>query len=213
MIDLIFIIINAALINNLVLSSFLGLTPLFATSRTVGGAARMGGAMIFTVTLASALCAAIYCYVLLPLGAVYLQTFVYIMAIAAIVGLAAALIKRFLPAWYEGFGAHLLLLAVNSSVLGAVLLNGQLMVGLRTTLGIYESDLSRTMDFWPANHYVLTSTVNGLGSALGFALVIVIIAGIREKIADNDIPAAFRGLPITLVAAGLVALAFCALAL
>ncbi|MDR0221804.1 MAG: electron transport complex subunit RsxA [Lachnospiraceae bacterium] len=209
--DLLQALLYSALINNLVLCWFLGLTPLMATSKTVGSAARMGGAMVFTVTLASALCAAIYKFILLPFEAVYLQTFVYVMAIAAVVGLIAALLKRCLPGWYEAFGTYLPLLAVNSGVLGAVLLNGQYMERLMTA-PVYDSTPIGNLVYGQAGRYILTSTVNGFGAGLGFALVLVIIAGIREKTAGGDVPEAFRGVPITLVTAGLVALAFYAFA-
>jgi electron transport complex protein RnfA len=171
----------------------------------------MGGAMVVTVTIASALCAAIYSFVLNPLGAPYLQTFVYILAITAIVGLLAALLKRFLPVWYQGFGAYLPLLAINSSVLGAVLLNRQVLNALMQ-IDFYSSDLTPAMYYSQPGRYILYSTVIGFGYALGYAVVIIIIGGIREKTAESDIPEAFRGVPITLVTLGLVALAFYAFA-
>jgi electron transport complex protein RnfA len=178
--DMLLIILASALANNLLLGHFMGFTPLAETSRKVKSAAGMGLAVVVVTTLSSAIIGAIHRFAIKPLGFAFLQTRVVVLVVMAVVQLLSLCIKNALPAGKE----YLTLITANSAVLGVVLLNMQ-------------EDFS-----------VLTSTVNGFGAGLGFLLVLLIMAGIREKTAYNDIPQSFKGIPILLVTAGLMALAF-----
>ena len=145
----------------------------------------MGTAVIFVITLASFVAAIIYNYVLEPLGLDYLKTIVFILVIAALVQFVEMFLKKFMPSLYEALGVYLPLITTNCAVLGVALNNVQDSYG------------------------ILKSVVNGFATAVGFTIAIVILAGIREKIEYNDIPAPFKGMPIVLVTAGLMAIAFC----
>lgn len=183
--DLLILLISSSLVSNVVLSQFLGLCPFLGVSRKTNTAAGMGVAVIFVITLASAVAGGIYQYVLTPLGIEYLQTIVFILVIAALVQFVEMFLKKFIPSLYQALGVYLPLITTNCAVLGVALTNVQKEYG------------------------ILTGIVNGFGTAVGFTVAIIILAGIREKIANNDIPRPFRGMPIVLLTAGLMAIAFC----
>lgn len=183
--ELLIIAVGSALVNNVVLSQFLGLCPFLGVSKKVKTAAGMGTAVIFVITLASAVAAVIYQYVLQPNDLAYLETIVFILVIAALVQFVEMFLKKFMPALYQALGVYLPLITTNCAVLGVALTNVQ------------------------KSYSILTSVVNGFATAAGFTIAIVILAGIREKIEYNDIPESFKGMPITMIAAGLMAIAFC----
>lgn len=182
---LLIIAIASALVNNVVLSQFLGLCPFLGVSKKVKTAAGMGAAVIFVITLASAVAAVIYRFVLEPNGLAYLETIVFILVIAALVQFVEMFLKKFLKSLYQSLGVYLPLITTNCAVLGVALTNVQ------------------------KSYDVLTSIVNGFATAAGFTIAIVILAGIREKTEHNDVPESFRGMPITMITAGLMAIAFC----
>ena len=183
--ELVLLIISSALVSNVVLSQFLGLCPFLGVSKKVETAAGMGGAVIFVITLASAVTGVIYKFVLEKFNITYLQTIVFILVIAALVQFVEMFLKKFMVGLYEALGVYLPLITTNCAVLGVALNNVK-----------YDYD-------------IFTGIVNGFATALGFAIAIIILAGIREKIEDNDIPECFKGMPIVLVTAGLMAIAFC----
>ena len=148
----------------------------------------MGTAVIFVITLASAVAGAIYKFILVPFDITYLQTIVFILVIAALVQFVEMILKKFMPGLYVALGVYLPLITTNCAVLGVALKNVQKQYG------------------------ILTSVVNGFATAAGFTVAIVILAGIREKMEYNDVPQSFRGMPIVLVTAGLMAIAFCGFA-
>lgn len=182
--SLLIIAISAALVNNVVLSQFLGLCPFLGVSKKVKTAAGMGAAVIFVITLSSLLTSLIYKFILLPTEMTYLNTIVFILVIAALVQFVEMVLKKLSPALYEALGVYLPLITTNCAVLGVALINVQNSYG------------------------ILESVVNGFGTALGFTISIIIMAGIREKTEYNDISPALRGMPIVLITAGLMAIAF-----
>lgn len=183
--DLLVILIASSLVNNVVLSQFLGLCPFLGVSKKTNTATGMGVAVIFVITLASAVAGAIYQYLLVPMDITYLQTIVFILVIAALVQFVEMFLKKFIPSLYQSLGVYLPLITTNCAVLGVALTNVQ------------------------KNYGIVTGIVNGFATAVGFTVSIVILAGIREKMAYNDIPESFKGMPIVLVTAGLMAIAFC----
>ena len=182
--ELIIIMIGAALVNNVVLSQFLGLCPFVGVSKKTGTAAGMGGAVIFVITLASAITSLIYNYILLPSRLEYMRTIVFILVIAALVQFVEMVLKKYSPTLYNALGVYLPLITTNCAVLGVAIINVQ------------------------ENYSVFTSVINGLGTAFGFTLAIVIMAGIRERMEHSDIAESFKGSPIVLITAGLMAMAF-----
>ena len=183
--DLLVILIASSLVNNVVLSQFLGLCPFLGVSKKTNTATGMGVAVIFVITLASAVAGAIYQYILVPLDITYLQTIVFILVIAALVQFVEMFLKKYIPSLYQSLGVYLPLITTNCAVLGVALTNVQKSYG------------------------IVTGIVNGFATAVGFTISIVILAGIREKMTYNDIPESFRGMPIVLVTAGLMAIDFC----
>lgn len=183
--DLLVILIASSLVNNVVLSQFLGLCPFLGVSKKTNTATGMGVAVIFVITLASAVAGAIYQFILVPLDITYLQTIVFILVIAALVQFVEMFLKKFIPSLYQSLGVYLPLITTNCAVLGVALTNVQ------------------------KNYGIGTGIVNGFATAVGFTISIVILAGIREKMTYNDIPESFQGMPIVLVTAGLMAIAFC----
>ncbi len=183
--ELLVILISSSLVNNVVLSQFLGLCPFLGVSKKTNTAAGMGAAVIFVITRASAVAGVIYKYVLEKLGITYLQTIVFILVIAALVQFVEMFLKKFMPSLYQALGVYLPLITTNCAVLGIALTNVQKKYG------------------------ILTGIVNGFATAVGFTVSIVILAGIREKMEYNEIPESFKGMPIVLVTAGLMAIAFC----
>lgn len=181
---LILIEIGSALVNNVVLSQFLGLCPFLGVSKKIKTASGMGFAVIFVITISSFLASLIYNFILVPLKLTYLNTIVFILVIAALVQFVEMFLKKASPSLYKALGVYLPLITTNCAVLGVALTN-----------------VSKEYD-------ILTSVVNGFGTAVGFTIAIVILAGVRERTEHNDIPEAFKGMPITLITAGLMAIAF-----
>ena len=178
------LLLTTALINNVVLSQFLGLCPFLGVSRNVKTAAGMGGAVIFVITVASLLTGLLYNFVLVPLDLRYMETIVFILVIAALVQLVEMALKKLSHGLYAALGVYLPLITTNCAVLGVALSNVQ-------------------------NDYdILTGVVAGFGTSVGFAVAIVIMAGLRERMAHNDTPKTMQGMPIVLVTAGLMAIAF-----
>lgn len=186
--ELLIILIASALVNNVVLSQFLGLCPFLGVSKKVETAAGMGGAVIFVITLASLLTSIVYKVILVPTNLEYLQTIVFILLIAALVQFVEMVLKKMMPSLYSALGVYLPLITTNCAVLGVAIINVQKEYG------------------------ILKSVVNGLGTSLGFTISIIILAGIRERCEHNDIPESFKGSPIVLLTAGLMAIAFCGFA-
>ena len=182
--ELILLIISAAIVNNVVLSQFLGLCPFLGVSKKVETAGGMGAAVIFVITIASLVTSLIYKFILATLGLTYLQTIVFILVIAALVQFVEMFLKKSMPALYESLGVYLPLITTNCAVLGVALTNVQ------------------------DEYNILQGTINGFATAVGFTISITLMAGIREKIQYNDIPEAFKGFPTVLLTAGLMAIAF-----
>ncbi len=182
--QLILIAIGAALVNNVVLSQFLGLCPFLGVSKKVETATGMGVAVIFVITLASAVAGVIYRFILDPLGIQYLQTIVFILVIAALVQFVEMFLKKAIPGLYKALGVYLPLITTNCAVLGVALMNVQ------------------------KSYTIIQGIVNGFATAGGFTISIIILAGLREKMEYNDVPKAFQGMPIVLLTAGLMAIAF-----
>ena len=182
--ELMLIIVGSALVNNVVLSQFLGLCPFLGVSKKTETAAGMGGAVIFVITLSSFVTSVIYQFILVPTHMEYLQTIVFILIIAALVQFVEMFLKKAMSSLYQALGVYLPLITTNCAVLGVALINVQ------------------------KDYNILQGTVNGFATAVGFTLSIIVMAGIREKIEYNDIPESFRGFPIVLITAGLMAIAF-----
>ena len=184
MTNLILIIVAAALVNNVVLSQFLGLCPFLGVSKQVKTAFSMGMAVVFVITIASAVANLIYSFILVPLDLAFLKTIVFILVIAGLVQFVEMFLKKSSPALYDALGVYLPLITTNCAVLGVALTNVQ-----------------KEYDF-------VSSVVNGLGTAIGFTVAIVIMAGIREKMALDKVAKPLQGMPIVLFAAALMAMAF-----
>ena len=182
--DLLIILIRSSMVSNVVLSQFMGLCPFLGVSKKVKTAGGMGVAVIFVITLASAVAGVINKFVLIKFQVQYLDTIVFILVIAALVQFVEMFLKKAMPSLYEALGVYLPLITTNCAVLGVAINNEQ------------------------AEYGILTGVVNGFATALGFTIAIVILAGIREKIEHNDFPESFKGMPTVLVTAGLMAIAF-----
>ena len=182
--ELILLIISAAIVNNVVLSQFLGLCPFLGVSKKVETAGGMGAAVIFVITIASLVTSLIYKFILATLGLTYLQTIVFILVIAALVQFVEMFLKKSMPALYESLGVYLPLITTNCAVLGVALNSVQY------------------------GYNILQSVVYGFGISVGFTIAIVILDGIREKMEYNDIPESWQGMPIVMVTAGLMSIAF-----
>ena len=186
--EMILILIGSALVNNVVLSQFLGLCPFLGVSKKTKTAASMGAAVIFVIMIASAVTYAVHYKVLVPLGMEYMQTIVFILVIAALVQMIEMMLKKVSPPIYSALGVYLPLITTNCAVLGVAITNIQ-----------NGSTFAESM-------------MNSLGTSVGFLIAIVIMAGIRERLEGNDIPKAFQGMPIVLITSGLMAIAFCGFA-
>lgn len=184
--ELLLIAIGSALVNNVVLSQFLGLCPFLGVSKKVETSAGMGAAVIFVITIASAVTSLIYNGILAneAIHLEYLQTIVFILVIAALVQFVEMFLKKSMPSLYEALGVYLPLITTNCAVLGVALTNVQ------------------------KSYNFVQSVVNGIGISVGFTIAIIMLAGIREKIEHNDIPYSFQGSPIVLITSGLMAIAF-----
>lgn len=182
--NLMLLMLSAVLIENFIFSRFLGCCPFLGVSSKPDTALGMGCAVIFVMTISSAATYLIYTYVLVPLGLEYLKTIAFILVIAAIVQFIEMFLRKFVPALYNALGIYLPLITTNCAVLGSVLLNIQ-------------------------NGYnFIYSVTFGFSSAVGFTLAIVIFAGVRARLEFAEPPRSFRGIPITLITAGLIAMAF-----
>ena len=184
MVNCMLIAVAAALVNNVVLSQFLGLCPFIGVSKKTDTAAGMGAAVIFVIMIASAVTYGLYYALLVPFKLQYLQTIVFILVIAALVQLVEMILKKFIEPLYEALGVYLPLITINCAVLGVAISN------IDAGYGFGESMAS------------------SLGTSVGFLIAIVILAGIREKSENNNIPKAFQGTPMVLLASGLMAIAF-----
>ena len=182
--NLLVIAISTALVNNVVLSQFLGLCPFLGVSKKINTAAGMGGAVIGVISISSIICSLIYDFILTPLNLTYLNTVVFILVIATLVQFVEMVLKKCMPPLYEALGVYLPLITTNCAVLGVALNN------------VTKS------------YTILQGVVNGLATSIGFFIAIVIMAGIREKIEYNDIPKRFQGTAIVLITAALMSIAF-----
>ena len=180
----IIIMLSAVFINNYVLSRFLGICPFLGVSKTLNQATGMSLAVIFVMLIATAVTWPIQMYLLNPNNLGYLQTIVFIMVIASLVQLVEIILKKYIPSLHKSLGVYLPLITTNCAVLGVTILN------------IDEG------------YTFAESMVNSLGSGLGFFLAMVMFSGVRSKLEGADIPKAFQGLPITLVAASITSLSF-----
>ena len=178
------ILVGSILVNNFVMSRFYGTCPFLGVSKQVSTALGMGVAVTFVMGVASLVTYLVQYYILVPLELTYLQTIAFILVIAVLVQLVEMVINKTSPSLYQALGVYLPLITTNCAVLGVTILN------------ITES------------YSLLGSVVNGVGSALGFTLAIVLFAGVRERLENSNIPACFKGVPSTLIGAGLMAVAF-----
>lgn len=184
MTSLIMIIVTTALVNNVVLSQFLGICSFLGVSKQIKTSASLGAAVTFVIGIASAVAYVLYQFVLVPFNLTYLQTIVFILVIAALVQLVEMFLKKTSPALYQALGIYLPLITTNCAVLGVALTNVQ-------------------------NGYnFIESVISGVGTGLGYTLAIILLASIRTRIEESAIPAPFRGAPIVLLCAALMAIAF-----
>lgn len=181
---LLLIAIGSAIVNNVVLSQFLGICPFLGVSKKTETAAGMGGAVIFVITISSFVTSLIYKFILIPTGTQYLQTIVFILVIAALVQLVEITMKKYMPPLHKALGVFLPLITTNCAVLGVCVNN------ITDGYGFLKSMLS------------------SLGAGLGFMLAMVLFAGVRGRIENNDFLPSFKGIPSTLIAASIVALSF-----
>ena len=183
--ELLIIAISSAIVNNVVFSQFLGICPFLGVSKKTDQAVGMGGAVIFVLTLSAFVSELLYQFILVPLHFQYLETIVFILIIAAMVQFVEMFLKKSMPSLYRSLGVYLPLITTNCAVLGVALNN---------------------VDKYDYN--ILQGTVNGFATAVGFAIALILMAGIREKIEYNDIPKPFKGTAIVLLISGLMAIAF-----
>ncbi|MBO7728441.1 MAG: electron transport complex subunit RsxA [Oscillospiraceae bacterium] len=182
--SLILIVITSALINNVVLNQFLGICSFLGVSKQIKASASLGVAVIFVITIASAVASLLYDYILAPLGMDFMKTIVFILVIAALVQIVEMFLKKTSPAIYKALGIFLPLITTNCAVLGVALTNVQ-------------------------NGYnFIQSVLCGFGTAVGYTIAIVLLASIRSRIHEEDIPAPLRGAPIVLISAALMSIAF-----
>ena len=184
MTNLILIIVTTALVNNVVLSQFLGICSFLGVSKQIKTSASLGAAVTFVIGIASAVAYLLYNFVLVPFDLTYLQTIVFILVIAALVQLVEMFLKKTSPALYQALGIFLPLITTNCAVLGVALTNVQ-------------------------NQYsFIESVISGVGTGLGYTLSLGLLASIRTRIDESTIPVPFRGMPIVLLSAALMAIAF-----
>lgn len=182
--ELIIILMSSVLVNNYVLSKFLGICPFLGVSKKTDQATGMGFSVIFVMLVATAATWPIYNYLLVPNGLEYLETIVFILVIAALVQFVEIALKKYIPSLYKSLGVYLPLITTNCAVLGVTLNN-----------------ISDEYDF-------LHSMVSSLGCGLGFLLAMVLFAGVRSRLEESDAPECFKGIPVTLIAASIVSVAF-----
>lgn len=177
-------IISSMLVNNVVLARFYGICPFLGVSKKLKSALGMGLAVVFVILIATCICWPLYNYVLVPAGVPYLDTLAYILVIASIVQLVGLFIKKYSPSLYKTLGIYLPLITTNCAVLGVV-----------------QTNTDTALEF-------LTALANGIGTAVGFLLVIVVFSAIRVRLESANTPKAFKGLPIALIVAAIMAMAF-----
>lgn len=178
------LIIGAIFVNNVVLAQFLGICPFLGVSKDVKSSLGMGGAVLFVMLLATLVTWLLYTYILAPLNLQYLQTIAYILVIASLVQMVEIVLKKITPSLYQALGVFLPLITTNCAVLGVALL-------------VIQKDMNLT------NSLIYTASI-----AIGFTLAMVIFAGIREQMELTGVPKAMKGIPIALVTAGILAMAF-----
>ena len=182
--SLILIIISGALINNVVLNQFLGICSFLGVSKQMKASASLGGAVIFVITIASAVASLLYDFVLAPLGLDFMKTIVFILVIAALVQIVEMFLKKTSPGIYKALGIYLPLITTNCAVLGVALTNVQ------------------------DGYNFIQSVLSGFGTAVGYTIAIILLASIRSRIREEDLPAPLRGAPIVLISAALMSIAF-----
>ncbi len=182
--SLILIIITTALVNNVVLSQFLGICSFLGVSKQIKTSASLGGAVIFVITISSGVANLLYTYLLEPLGLEYLETIVFILVIATLVQMVEMFLKKVSQPIYQALGIYLPLITTNCAVLGVALTNVQ------------------------DGYNFIESVIAGFGTAVGYTIAIILLAGIRERIDESSVPAPFRGAPVVLLSAALMAIAF-----
>ena len=182
--SLIMIMIAGALINNVVLNQFLGICSFLGVSKQMKASISLGGAVIFVMTIASAVASRLYDYVLKPLGMDFMKTIIFILVIAALVQIVEMFLKKKSPAVYNALGIYLPLITTNCAVLGVALTNVQ------------------------DGYNFIECVASGFGTAVGYTIAIVLLAGIRSRINEKDIPRPLRGAPIVMIAAALMSIAF-----
>ena len=182
--SLILIIISCALINNVVLNQFLGICSFLGVSNQLKASATLGGAVIFVITIASAVASLLYDFVLAPLGMDFMKTIIFILVIAALVQIVEMFLKKTSPGVYTALGIYLPLITTNCAVLGVALTNVQ------------------------DGYNFVQCVLSGFGTALGYTLAIVLLASIRTRVHEEDLPAPLRGAPIVMIAAALMSIAF-----
>ena len=181
---MILLIVSGALINNVVLNQFLGICSFLGVSKQMKASISLGGAVIFVITIASAVTSLLYDHVLAPLELDFMKTIVFILVIAALVQVVEMFLKKKSPSMYKALGIYLPLITTNCAVLGVALTNVQ-------------------------NEYTfMESVIAGFGTGLGYTIAIVLLAGIRSRINEEDLPAPLRGAPIVMISAALMSIAF-----
>ena len=178
------LIISTVFVNNIVLAQFLGICPFLGVSNKISTSLGMAAAVLFVMTLSTTVTWLLYTYLLLPLGIGFLQTICYILVIAALVQMVEIILKKMSPALYQALGVYLPLITTNCTILGVAIL-------------VIQKDFD-----------LITSVVFAMGNAIGFGFTMILFAGIREQLELSGMPAGMRGIPIALVTAGLMALAF-----
>ena len=181
---LVMIVVISALISNVVLNQFLGICSFLGVSKQIKASISLGGAVIFVITVASAVASLLYDYVLVPLGMEFMKTIIFILVIAALVQIVEMFLKKKSPGIYNALGIYLPLITTNCAVLGVAIDNAKIGLGF------------------------VQSVANGFGTALGYTIAIVLLAGIRSRINEKDLPGPLRGAPIVMIAAALMSIAF-----
>jgi len=183
--DYFIILIAAVFVNNIVLAQFLGICPFLGVSNKVNTAIGMSGAVLFVMSISAMVTYLIYVYVLMPLGLIFLKTITFILVIAALVQMVEIILKKMSPALYQALGVFLPLITTNCAVLGVAIL----------ALGLEHNSLMKTVFF-------------AMSNSVGFGLALIVFASIREQLELTDIPKGMQGVPINLLVAGLLSLAF-----
>jgi len=193
MAEYLLIIVSAVFVNNIVLAQFLGICPFLGVSSKLSTATGMSGAVCFVITLATVVTYLINKFFLVPLGLTFLQTIAFILVIAALVQIVEIVLKKISPSLYQALGIFLPLITTNCAVLGVAI-----------------NVVTKQFSFGGEAHMLnlAEATVYALATSLGYGLAMILFAGMRERLAQNDVPAAFRGLPVALITVGIMAMAF-----